>query len=164
MRSRRRRISAAIALPLGIIGAGLRLWPAESFAFAGLSPRTTIEAVRLRYRHSLIAGRHVYVAEADSHDHIYGIGLAQDGESSRRITIFFERRGRQRNEYPPCEQVAAAVRKHYGEPTVVQEFSEERSKNRRLTWRRGAEDLSLLCFRMGRQPLFASELTITADR
>ena len=46
----------------------------------------------------------------------------------------------------------------------MQEFDEERSRNRRLIWRRGEEELSLLCFRMGRQALLAAELTITSER
>jgi len=104
----------------------------------------------------------VYIADADSHDHIYGIDLPAGSEATRRIRIFFERRGRQRNEYPRCEQVVAVITKQYGKPATVQDFSEEQSWNRRLIWRRGDEDLSLLCFRAGRQPLFAAELTITS--
>jgi hypothetical protein len=54
--------------------------------------------------------------------------------------------------------------KQYGEPAGVQEFNEERSRNRRLIWRRSEEELSLLCVRMGRQPFFAADLTITSGQ
>jgi len=141
-----------------------RLLSTERLAFAGLSPRTTIEAARQRYPHSSINGGHVYVSEADSHDHIYGIDLPRPGQPSSHIRVFFERRGRERNEYPRCEQVAGIISKQYGRPAAVQEFREERSWNRRLLWRRGEEELSLICFRLVRQPLRAVELTITSSR
>ena len=139
------------------------LWPAESFVFAGLSPRTTLEILQKRYPHSTITGGHVYVSAADSHDHIYGIDLP-GGAGSPTIRIFFERRGRKRNEYPRCGEVEAVIKRQYGDPAVVEEFEEEQARNRRLLWRRGKDDLSLLCFQMGRQPLFAAELTITSGR
>jgi len=154
----RRHLLAGIALLLGAI----RVWPAENFAFAGLSPRTTVQEAQKRYSRSLFTGRHVYVSEADSHDHIYGIDLPGSGEP--RVRIFFEYRRRDHNEYPRCEQVATAIRRQYGKPANIQEYDEERSRNRRLIWRSGNEELSLLCFQMGRQPLFAAELTITSGQ
>jgi hypothetical protein len=157
-----RRLSGASALLMGVMALTWPLLAAESFAFARLSLQTTLEAAQKRYPHSSITGGHVYVSEADSHDHIYGIDLP--GTGNPRLRIFFERRGRQRHDYPRCEQIAAAIRQQYGEPAVVQEFDEERSRNRRLIWRRGDEDLSLLCFRMGRQPLYAAELTIMSGQ
>jgi hypothetical protein len=157
-----RGLYSVLAFVLGLMALAMRIWPAESFTFAGLSRRTDVEAAQKRYPRSTITGRHVHVSEADSHDHIYGIDLPGSGDPS--IRIYFERRERQRNEYPRCELVSALISKQYGEPGVAQEFEEERSRNRRLIWRRGAEELSLLCFRMGRQALLAAELTITSER
>jgi hypothetical protein len=157
MRSRS-RLFAAVALMVGTI----RLTPAESLHFAGLSPRTTMQEAQKRYPRSSFTGRHVYVSEADSHDHIYGIDLPGTGEP--RVRVLFERWRRGHNDYPRCEQVAAVIKKQYGEPAVLQEFDEERSRNRRLIWRSGEDELSLLCFHMGRRPFFAMQLTITSSR
>jgi len=150
--------AVTISLVMSISGT---LWPSESLSFAGLSARTTLKAVQQRYPHSTFVGNRLYVSETDARDHIYAIELYP--EPPRRIRIVFERNHQGRQSYPRCEQIIATIRKEHGEPASVQEFREERSKNRRLTWRRGKEDLSLLCFRMGAQPLFAAELTITTD-
>ena len=153
---------AAVALISGVTTLTPGLWSAEGFEFAELSPQTTIQEARKRYPTSAILGRHVHVSEADSHDHVYGIDLSENAESPPSIRIFFERQGRQRQEYPRCEQVDATIRQKYGDPAVVQEFDEEQSRNRRLIWRRNGEELSLVCFRKGSQPLFAAELVITS--
>ena len=118
-------------------GVGYANLASGEFCFRGLSRRTTLEAAHKRYPRSIITGRHVYISEAGSHDHIYGIDLPGSGNPS--VRIYFEHGGSQRNEYPRCEQVLALIRKRYGEPIVVQEFDEERSRNRRLIWRRGEE-------------------------
>jgi hypothetical protein len=106
-------------------------------------------------------GQHIYVAERDSHNHIYGISVAAGEGSSRQLRLYFERHVRDRNVYPACEEVAATIRKRYGAPTTVQDFAEESSRNRRLIWSHDGEELSLLCFRTGQQRLMAAELTIT---
>jgi hypothetical protein len=155
------RITGLVTLAI-LGGAVFQVWSAETVGFAGLSRQTGIEAARKRYPHSSIVGRHVYVSDADSHDHVYGIDLS-DGSSSGQLRVFFERPGVQRPAYPPCEGLTAAIKKQYGEPSAVQEFAEEKAWNRRVIWRRDGESLSLNCFRMGRQPLFAGELTITPD-
>jgi hypothetical protein len=56
---------------------------------------------------------------------------------------------------PPIEGCDAA----YGKPSAVQEFDEERARNRRFLWRRGDEAPTFICFRFGRQPFSAAELT-----
>jgi hypothetical protein len=145
-----RTLLAAVVLALGTLAVGPRLWPAESLAFAGLSPRTTLEAAQQRYPRSTIVGRHVYVSHADSHHHIYGIDLP-DAAQPARIRLFFERAVGERREYPLCDETAAVIRKQYGEPARVQEFTEERARNRRLVWRSAGDELSLLCFRRARR-------------
>ena len=152
-----------MCLTFVVLRPSVRLWPAEDFVFAGLSLRTTIEAAQKRYPNSSIVGRNVYVSDVDSHDHIRGIELPQLDEPAPRIRVFFEQRGAKRNQYPRCEQITAIIKRAYGEPTAVQEFSEGRSRNRRLIWKRGDESLSLLCFQIGRQSRLAAEVAITSS-
>ena len=131
----------------------------ERFVFAGLSRRTTVEELRTRYPKSLIVGRQVYVAESDSHDHIYTIRIPE-ATSAGRLTVGFEKPGPRAQAYPRCDTVLGAVERQYGKPATLQEFDEERARNRRYIWLRGDETLSLLCFRIGQRPFSASELTI----
>jgi hypothetical protein len=74
----------------------------------------------------LFVDRHVSISEEDSHDHIYGLDLANSDDA--RVRIWFPRRQREHHEYPRCEQVAAVMKNQYGEPTAVQEFDEEPSR------------------------------------
>ena len=48
---------------------------AEELSFAGLSRRTTGDQLKKRYPTSSMVGNFMYVSNADSHDHIYGIGI-----------------------------------------------------------------------------------------
>ncbi len=134
---------------------------AQQFSFAGLSRQTTVEEARKRYPRSSIFGQHINVAEADSHNHIYGIDVGLADAASRQLRLYFERKLRGRNVYPGCNDVAAIIRKQYGEPANIQNFIEERSRNTRLIWSSAGEELSLLCFRIGQQRLMAAELIIT---
>ena len=108
----------------------------------------------------------MYVSNADSHDHIYGIGIpGTDPAGSLRLT--FERvRGEgasSRLTYPPCTQVLSILKKRYGSPTKEERFSEEASRNRRLSWMKAGEVLSLHCFRMGIKDFLAEAVTITGS-
>jgi hypothetical protein len=132
----------------------------EGFQFAGLSLRTTIQEAQRRYPRSQVSGRHVYVSDAESHDHIHAIDLP-DMTSNPRLTVFFEQTTAKGNAYPSCDALATPLRVRFGAPANIQEFDEERSRNRRLRWRNAREEMSLLCFRQGRQPFSAAELTIT---
>lgn len=154
---------AAVVSPgLVLVGPRLLLSAADPLAFAGLNLQTTIEVVQKRYPHSHLVGHHVYVDDADSHDHIYGIDVPRRSDPSPQLRIFFERTGRTRHDYPLCELVARKLRNQYGAPVTVQDTQEEQSRNRRLIWRRGEEELALVCFQIRRQPLVASELILTA--
>ena len=129
------------------------------FQFAGLSLRTTIEEARKRYPRSMILGQHVYVSDAESRDGVHAIDVP-DASPNRSLRLNFERATARGNAYPACDTVLQTLRTQYGAPATVQEFDEERLRNRRLTWRRGAEEMSLLCFRRATQPYSAAELTI----
>jgi hypothetical protein len=136
---------------------------AETFSFGDLHLRTTAEDLRHRYPASKLVGNYMYIAPSDSHDHIYGIQLpAKDGAG--RLKLFFERPdvphiGRER-QYPRCDRLMSALRAKYGPPDTVEEYSEERARNRRLSWRRSQEVLALHCFRLHRVEFLAEALTI----
>ena len=133
------------------------------FVFGGLGLRTTIEEAKHRYPRSSIVGQYVYVAEADSHDHIYGIALP-GADRPKGLSIFFEKSRNQAARYSHCEQIVGMVEKQYGPPSRTEDFTEEQSRNRRLSWERSGEVLSVLCFRQGQASLFAERLTIAATR
>jgi hypothetical protein len=156
MASLRSRIRHAIALVVFLPSGA---FPGDGFVFAGLSLRTTLQEVQKRYPHSLISGHHVYVADTDSHDQIRAIDLPDEGPN-RRLGVFFERKTPRGNAYPACDQILSVLQRQYGKPSAVQEFDEERARNRRFLWRGGDEALTLLCFRFGRQPFSAAQLTI----
>ncbi|MCI0420242.1 MAG: hypothetical protein L0387_32080 [Acidobacteria bacterium] len=140
---------------------------AEELAFAGLSRRTTVEELKKRYPKSSMVGDYMYVSNADSHDHIYGIEIPGT-DAAGRLRLAFERaRGEgagSRPQYPPCRQVLAVLEKSYGSPTKVEEFSEESSRNRRLSWMKHGEVLSLHCFRMDSKVFLAEAVSITGSR
>lgn len=133
---------------------------ADHFVFAGLSLQTTIEDARQRYPRSLTVGNYIYVSDHDSHDDIHGIELTTDG-SNPRLRLFFERSHPRRPRYPRCAQVLATITTQYGEPARIQEFDVELDRTRRLTWWRGTEALSLVCFRRAGQEFLAAELIIS---
>jgi hypothetical protein len=60
--------------------------------------------------------------------------------------------------------VLEPLQKKYGAAATTQEFDEERMRNRRYIWRRGDEEMSLLCFSARRPAFAASELTISRSR
>lgn len=132
----------------------------EHFQFGGLSLGTTIQEARTRYPRSEFLGRHIYVSDAESHDDVHAIDLA-DTTLNRRLTLFFERTTAKGNSYPSCDKVLATLRARYGPPATVQEFDEERSRNRRSIWRKGTEEMSLLCFRQQGRGFSTAELTIS---
>jgi hypothetical protein len=136
-----------------------RLSGADALVFAGLSRRTTTDDARKLYPHSSIVDHHVYVADSDSHDGIGGIDIPGEGPD-RRLRVLFEQRTAHGNVYPLCESALNRLRERYGTPSIVQEFDEERARTRRFIWSLGDEAMSLVCFRTGRKPFSAAELTI----
>lgn len=155
-----------VALLLGLLasaGSGY----AKSFTFAGLGRQTTLEELKRRYPNSSTAGNYLYVAAADSHDHIYGIEIPGSNPAGR-LRLTFERSrelsGDGHPHYPSCRRVRSIVEASYGSPAKIEEYSEERSLNRRLSWTKSGEVLSVHCFRMESGALLAEALTITTTR
>jgi hypothetical protein len=136
---------------------------AEGFSFADMSLKTTAEELRHRYPTSQIVGNHIYIAPAESRDHIYGIQIP-DISGAVPLKLFFERSDpsnpRRAPEYPMCSALASMLKATYGTPDATEEFAEERARNRRLTWKRSGEMLVLHCFRLGGSKYLAEALTI----
>jgi hypothetical protein len=55
------------------------------------------------------------------------------------------------------------LRERNGTPANVVDAQEEQAHNRRFYWKRSRERLTLSCFRMPRQRLYAERLTIASD-
>jgi hypothetical protein len=153
------RQSAILAL---LAGSVLAAQP-ESFTFAGLNLKTTMADLKKRYPSSIALDTLVYLSDEESHDHISTIGLSSNG-AARTLTITFERRRRGRATYPSCGQSLSRLKERYGNPANVMDAQEERVRNRRFEWNTSTESLTLSCFRIPRQPLYAERLTITSSR
>ena len=156
LRSRRVTLSAALVfLSWCALAAQSR-----SFEFAGLSLGTTMAELRTRYPQSTFLDAMVYVSQEESHDDISTISLTTDS-SGRTLSITFERQQRDTRTYPPCEKLLAVVKDRHGDPLTTVSGQEERARNRRFVWKKGAEAMTLSCFGMSRQPFYAERLTIT---
>ena len=135
----------------------------ESFTFAGLNLETTMADLKRRYPSSMALDTLVYLSDEESHDHISTIGLSSNS-AARTLTITFERRRRGRATYPLCGQSLSRLKESYGSPADVMDAQEERARQRRFKWNTSTESLTLACFQMPRQPLYAERLTITSSR
>jgi hypothetical protein len=136
---------------------------AEGFQFAGLDLRTPPALLKKRYPRSSVVGNYIYVSAADSHDHIYGIQMPH-GDQGRRLRLFFERPERARAQhtgrYPSCRKVLSRIAARYGGPAETVDSVEEKSLNRRFTWKKDRESLALHCFRVNTKSFLAEALTI----
>jgi hypothetical protein len=131
----------------------------DTFDFAGLSLRATMEELKVKYPRSTPTDGFIYLSDQDSHDDISTIGVSGPG-SARTLTIHFERQRKGTPAYPACEKVLAHVQRRYGRPARIVDAQEEQSRNRRFEWNTTAETLTLSCFRMPRQSLYAERITI----
>ncbi len=124
--------------------------------FVGLGLGSDLATVETRYPRSHRAGHYVHVAPEESHDHVYGIEVP-DGGPARRLRVTFERpdgvpspdgSGR----YPTCASVQRQIERAYGSPASILEFAEEASWRADRVWRRGLEELRLICFGQRNRP------------
>jgi hypothetical protein len=132
-----------------------------SYSFAGLSPRTTMSELKIRYPGSLALDGLMHLTEGESHDHISTIAVSSDGVV-RTLTVTFEREHANGPTYPECDKVVASLTGRYGAPGGVVDAPEERAQNRRFEWRTRGETMTLSCFRMPRQPMYAERLAIAS--
>ena len=153
--------AARIAPMLALLVWSVLAAQTRSFMFAGLSLKTTMADLKQRYPRSMFVDTLVYVSGKESHDGISTIGLSDNGRV-RAIAITFERQDDNRPTYPACEKVLAVLTKQYGKTANVVDGQEEQSRNRRFAWKNSAESLTLSCFQVSQQPLYAERLTIAS--
>jgi hypothetical protein len=153
-------VSAALAL----LASSVFSAQTGSFTFAGLSLKTTMAELTKRYPRSMALDTLVYLSDEDSHDDISSIGLSNN-DAVRILTITFERQKRAGTPaYPTCEKLLSLLKKRYGNAANVVDAQEERAGNRRFEWTTSTESLTLSCFQMPRQPLYAERLSIAGRR
>jgi uridine kinase len=149
-RGDRRGRLAAWLVPLLLAVATPALAQEGALTFAGLGLRSGVATLEARYPRSQRVGNYVYVAPEESHDHIYGIEVS-GVEPGRRLRVTFERpdgvpspdgSGR----YPTCASVQGVIERANGSPASIVEFAEEASWRADRVWRRGLEELRLICF------------------
>ena len=154
------RLLVALTLNLSLFASSTS---AEGFGFAGLSFKTSAEELKKRYPKSSMVGNYMYLSEAESHHHIYGVEIP-GGNSGGRLRLVFERSQNpgspHQARYPSCQQVLSIIQPRYGSPGKVEEFAEESSWNRRYSWTQQGEVLALHCFRV-KESFLAETLTIT---
>lgn len=150
-----------LVVPLQALGLSSAI--AEGFSFGGLSLKTTAEELRRRYPDSMFVGNYLYVAQGESTDHISGIQLPSRAGAGP-LKLFFERVNASTStrapQYPDCNDLVSVLEAKYGPPAATEEFSEERARDRRLTWKRAGEVLVLQCFRRKDANFFAETLSI----
>jgi uridine kinase len=141
---------AAWLVPLLLVVATPAFAQERPLTFAGLGLGSDVATVEARYPRSHRVGDYVYVAPEESHDHIYGIEVS-GVEPGRRLRVTFERpdgvpspdgSGR----YPTCASVQGVIERANGSPASILEFAEEASWRSDRVWRRGLEELRLICF------------------
>jgi hypothetical protein len=133
------------------------------FSFAGLSRATTQENLRNRYRTSNLVSHYVYVSDADSHDHIYGVEIPSPGGSERFRLSFGRKLGTgspRRFEYPPCDSILSRLQSAYGKPLEAYEYHEEAMRSRLHRWEQQGEELRLQCFYTEDGSLLAEAISI----
>lgn len=138
--------------------------PKPYFSFAGLSRATTQEDLRNRYQTSNLVSHYVYVSDADSHDHIYGIEIPSPG-GSQRFRLSFGRKveegSRRRFDYPACDSILSRLQSAYGQPLESRESNEEAMRTRLHEWRQQGEALLLRCFYTKDGSLLAEAISVT---
>ena len=134
----------------------------ERFSFAGLSLATTLVDLKKKYARSTFVDQLMHVSDEDAHDGLGTVALGLIG-GRQTLTLTFERQRRgARPSYPACAQMLSALERRYGRPAKTIDAAEEQARNRRFEWTSATESLTLSCFRMPRQPLYAERITISA--
>ena len=133
----------------------------QGFVFGGLSLRATINELRTKYPLSLVVDQRVYLSDAERHDDISTIEFS-GAAGQRTLMLFFERRENGEAVYPRCETVRATLERRYGAPSGVQDATEEQARNRRFLWSNTSETLTLDCFAMPGQLLYAERMTMAS--
>ena len=158
-----RIVTVHIAVVLALAASSVSEAQTPAFVFAGLSLKTTVAELKQRYPRSTFLDTLVYISNEESHDDISTIRLSNNGRT-RTISITFERQRAGSATYPACDNLVALLTNEYGKPANVVDAQEEQSRNRRFEWKTPGESLTLNCFRLPQQPLYAERLTIASGR
>jgi hypothetical protein len=135
---------------------------AEPFAYSGIGLDATAAGMRARFPNSKLAGDYVHVADKDSRDHVYGVGLP-GAKKPRSVRVSFERPGGSRPGHPKCKVVEARLRAGYGAPGEIRKFAQERNPRADRIWKSDRETMTLVCLAGPNGELLA-EAVVIAER
>jgi hypothetical protein len=138
------------------------VFAAEPFAYAGIGLDATAASVRPAFPNSKIAGDYLHVADKDSRDHIYGIGLP-GAKKPRSVRVSFERPGGSRPNFPRCKVLEARLRAGFGAPGEIRKVADERAPRADRVWKGARETMTLICFAGPGGELLA-EAVVIAER
>jgi hypothetical protein len=132
---------------------------AEPFAYAGIGLDATAANLRPKFPNSKFTGDYVHVADKDSRDHVYGVGIP-GAKKPRSVRVSFERPGGSRPAYPKCKVVEARLRAGFGAPNEIRKLAEERNPRADRIWKGARETMTLVCFAGPNGELLAEAVVI----
>jgi hypothetical protein len=132
---------------------------AEPFAYAGIGLDASAADLRARFPNSKFTGDYVHVADKDSRDHVYGVGIP-GAKKPRSVRVSFERPGGSRPAYPKCKVLEARLRAGFGAPNEIRKSTEERNPRADRIWKGARETMTLVCFAGPNGELLAEAVVI----
>ena len=132
---------------------------AEPFSYAGIGLDATAASLRATFPNSKVTGDYVHIADQDSRDHVYGIGIP-GAKKPRSVRVSFERPGGSRPAYPKCKVLEARLRAGFGAPTEIRKLPEERIPRADRVWKGARETMTLVCFAGPNGELLAEAVVI----
>jgi len=135
---------------------------ADPFAYAGIGLEANAATLRREFPNSKLVGDYLQVADKDSRDHVYGVGLP-GARKPRSVRVSFERPGGARPGYPKCKVLEARLRAGFGAPSEIRRLPEERTPRADRIWKGARETMTLVCF-AGPSGELLAEAVVIAER